>query len=127
VIRINPIAATLLGLAAGGCAMSFDASHLGVPVTMASAATSSPTTGTPFRVNRHPVFIGWGLITVGTPNIEDVLAGQVANGAGVTNLKIRVRARWSDLLITGLTLGFFSPRTVTLEGTVQSAAAPVSP
>jgi protein-S-isoprenylcysteine O-methyltransferase Ste14 len=124
--RIRSIATALLGLAAGGCAMSFDSSHLGVPVTMASAATSQAT-GTPFRVNRHPVFMGWGLITLGSPNLEDVLAGQVANGAGVTNLKIRVRARWTDLLVTGLTFGLFSPRTVTFEGTVQGAAAPVSP
>jgi protein-S-isoprenylcysteine O-methyltransferase Ste14 len=120
------MATVLLGLTAGGCAMSFDSSHLGVPVTMAGAAASQ-TAGTPFRVNRHPVFMGWGLITLGSPNLEDVLAGQVANGAGVTNLKIRVRARWTDLLVTGLTFGLFSPRTVTFEGTVQGAAAPVSP
>lgn len=106
--------------------MSFDSSHLGVPVTMASAATSTET-GTPFHVNRHPVFIGWGMFTVAMPNIEDVLAGQVANGAGVTNVKIKVRARLTDLLVTALTLGFFSPRTVTFEGTVQGAAAPSSP
>ena len=107
--------------------MTFDSSHLGVPVTMASAATSPPpTSGTPFRVNRHPVFMGWGLITIGAPNLEDVLAGQVANGAAVTNLKIRVRARLTDLLITGLTLGLFSPRTVTFEGTVQGGV-PAAP
>ena len=124
--RIRSIATALLGLAAGGCAMSFDSSHLGVPVTMASAATSQAT-GTPFRVNRHPVFMGWGVFTLGAPNLEDVLAGQVGNSAGVTNLKIHVRARWSDLLFTALTFGLFSPRTVTFEGTVQGAAAPVSP
>ncbi|HXJ29910.1 MAG TPA: hypothetical protein VNG35_04700 [Gemmatimonadales bacterium] len=124
--RIRSIATALLGLAAGGCALSFDSAHLGVPVTMAGAATSQ-TTGTPFRVNRHPVFMAWGLITIGSPNLEDVLAGQVANGAGVTNLKIHVRARWTDWLITGLTFGLFAPRTVTFEGTVQGAAAPVSP
>ena len=124
--RIRTIAGALLGLAAGGCAMTFDSSHLGVPVTMASAATASPTTGTPFRLNRHPVFMGWGLITLGAPNLEDVLAGQVGNGAGVTNLKIRVRARLTDLFITGLTFGLFSPRTVTFEGTVQGAAPPAS-
>jgi len=124
--RISSIATALLSLAVGGCAMSFDSTHLGVPVTMSSAATSQAT-GAPFRVNRHPVFMGWGLITVGSPNLEDVLAGQVANGAGVTNLKIRVHARWTDWLITGLTFGLFAPRTVTFEGTVQGAAAPVSP
>ena len=124
--RISSIATALLGLAAGGCAMTFDSSHLGVPVTMASAATS-PTTGTAFHVNRHPVFMGWGLITVGAPNLEDVLAGQVANGAGVTNLKIRVRASLFDYLVTGLTFGLFAPRTVTFEGTVQGPAPASAP
>ena len=124
--RIRSIATALLGLAAGGCAMTFDSSHLGVPVTMAAAATS-PTSGTPFHVNRHPVFMGWGLITLGAPNLEDVLAGQVANGAGVTNLKIRVRASLFDYLVTGLTLGLFAPRTVTFEGTVQGPSAAATP
>ncbi|HEY6223427.1 MAG TPA: hypothetical protein VIW26_06570 [Gemmatimonadales bacterium] len=125
-IRTSSIAAALLGLAAGGCALSFDSSHLGVPVTMARAADNSAK-GTPFRVNRHPVFMGWGLITVAQPNLEDVLAGQVANGAAVTDLKIHVHARLIDLLITGLTFGVFSPRTVTFEGTVQGAPPAASP
>ncbi len=124
--RITSIAAALFGVGASGCAMSFDSTHLGVPVTMAAAA-SNTAAGTPFRVNKHPVFIGWGAITAAMPNLEDVLAGQVANGAGVTNLKIHVRARWTDLLITGLTVGLFSPRTVTFEGTVQTPAAPAGP
>ncbi len=124
--RITSIAAALFGVGASGCAMSFDSTHLGVPVTMASAATTA-IAGTPFHVNRHPVFIGWGAITAAMPNLEDVLAGQVGNGAGVTNLKIKVRARWSDLLITGLTFGLFSPRTVTFEGTVQAAPAASAP
>lgn len=120
-IRSITAAAALVGLC--GCAMSFDSSHLGVPVTMASAATSSAT-GTPFHVNRHPVFIGWGAFTVSNPNLEDVLAGQVGNGAAVTNLKIHVHARWTDLLVTAITFGVFSPRTVTFEGTVQGSASP---
>jgi hypothetical protein len=106
-------------LAAGGCALSFDATQLGVPATMASAA-QTPAEGTPFRVNRHPVFIGWGAFTVGAPRIEDVIAGQVGTGGGVAQLRIKVRARWSDLLITALTAGLFSPRTVTVEGVVVS-------
>lgn len=120
--RITSIAAALFGVGASGCALSFDSTHLGVPATMASPAANT-TSGTPFHVNRHPVFIGWGLMTAANPNLEDVLAGQVGNGAGVTDLKIRVRARWSDLLITGLTFGLFSPRTVTFEGSVQAAPA----
>jgi protein-S-isoprenylcysteine O-methyltransferase Ste14 len=110
-------AAAALGLAVAGCALTFDSTHLGVPVTMAGSA-QTPSNGTPFRVTRHPVFIGWGLFTAGAPRIEDVLAGQVGVGSGVSQLRIKVRARWSDLLITALTAGFVSPRSVTLEGQV---------
>jgi len=55
---------------------------------------------------------------VSQPNLEDVLAGQVGTGARITNLRIKVRSRWSDLLITGLTLGVVVPRSVTFEGVV---------
>ena len=111
------VVAAALGLAAGGCALSFDSTHLGVPVTMASAA-QIPAEGTSFQVNRHPVFVVWGAFTVSAPRLEDVVAGQLGTGAGVAQLRIKVRARWSDLLITALTAGLFSPRTVTLEGVV---------
>jgi len=111
------VAAVTLGLAAGGCALSFDSTQLGVPVTMAGPA-QTPAEGTPFRVSRHPVFVVWGAFTVGAPRIEDVIAGQVGSGAGVAQLRIKVRARWGDLLITALTAGLFSPRTVTVEGVV---------
>lgn len=124
--RITSIAAALASLGVCGCAMSFDSTHLGVPVTMASAA-GAQSAGTPFRVTRHPVFIGWGAITAAMPNLEDVLAGQVGNGAAVTDLKIRVHARLFDLLVTGLTFGLFSPRTVTFEGAVQAGAPSPAP
>ena len=106
-----------LGLAAGGCALTFDSTHLGVPVAMAGAAPA-PAGGTAFRVTRHPVFVMWGAFTAGQPRLEDVLAGQVGTGTGVAQLRIRVRARWSDLLFTALTAGLVSPRSVTFEGVV---------
>ena len=90
---------------------------------MAGPAQAAPA-GTPFRVTRHPVFVVLGAFTAGAPNLEDLVAGQVGAGAGVSNLRIRVRARWSDLLITALTAGLFSPRTVTFEGVVLSPAGP---
>jgi protein-S-isoprenylcysteine O-methyltransferase Ste14 len=119
------VAVAAFGLAASGCALSFDSAHLGVPVTMASPA-QTPTTGTPFRVTRHPLFIAWGAFTAGAPRLEDVLAGQVGAGAGVADLRIKVRARWSDLLVTALTAGLFSPRSVTFEGVVVGQPAPTT-
>ncbi len=54
------------------------------------------------------------------PNLEDVLAGQLGTGARIANLRIKVRSRWSDLLVTALTLGIVVPRSVTFEGVVVS-------
>jgi len=112
-----------LSAAASACALTFDSTRLGVPVALADSARARPGVGgTPFSVTKHPVFLGWGLATISAPNLEDVLAGQVGTGARITDLRIRVRARWSDLLVTGLTLGLFSPRSVTFDGVVVSPA-----
>jgi len=117
---IHPV--TRAGLAAlaltlSGCAMTFDATDLGVPTSMAEAAQTPPQ-GTPFSVTKHPVYLLWGLTAASRPSTEGVLAGQVATGARVANLRIKVRARWSDLLVTALTAGLVSPRSVTFEGIV---------
>jgi len=109
-----------LALTLSGCAMRFDATDLGVPTSMAEAAQTPPQ-GTPFSVTKHPVYLLWGLTAASRPNAEDVLAGQVATGARIANLRIKVRARWSDLLVTALTAGLVSPRSVTFEGVVVPA------
>jgi hypothetical protein len=106
-----------VALTVSGCALTFDATDLGVPTSLAEPAQTPPQ-GEPFRVTKHPVFLLWGLVGASRPNAEDVLAGQVGSGARIANLKIKVRARWSDLLVTALTAGLISPRSVTFEGVV---------
>jgi hypothetical protein len=106
-----------LVLSSSGCALTFDSQHLGVTATMSEPAQTGAT-GMAFHVTKHPVYLLMGLISMSQPNLEDVLAGQVANGNSIANLRIRVRARWSDLLITALTAGLISPRSVTYEGLV---------
>ena len=106
-----------LALTVGGCALTFDATDLGVPTSLAEPAQTPPQ-GQAFSVTKRPTFLLWGLVAASRPNAEDVLAGQAGTGARIANLKIKVRARWSDLLITGLTAGLISPRSVTFEGVV---------
>ena len=106
-----------LALTLSSCALTFDAADLGVPTSMAESART-PAQGTPFRVTKHPVFLLWGLAAASRPNAEDIVAGQVGTGARVSNLRIKVRSRWSDLLWTVLTAGLISPRSVTFEGIV---------
>ena len=109
--------ALLLVLLLAGCAQSFDASTLGVPATMASAA-NQPAQGDSFRVSSRSVFGLWGLVKLREPSLRKALAAQLAGASGVADLRIKVRSRFSDLLFTALTLGLIVPRSVTFEGVV---------
>jgi hypothetical protein len=118
------LAAVLL---TGACSESFSAIRLGVPVTMGSPATQ-PAAGDRFKVNATSVHALFGLFTLSRASLDKALAAQLVGGRGVADVTIKVRSRWSDLLISGLTLGLFIPRTVTFEGVITGtpAAAPVS-
>jgi hypothetical protein len=109
--------ALLIVLLLAGCGHTFDATTLGVPVTMASPAGQLPQ-GNRFSVGSKAVFGFWGLIRYREPSLRKALAAQLAGGSGIADLRIRVRSRWSDVLITGLTLGLVVPRSVTFEGVV---------
>lgn len=107
----------LLLLLLSGCAQSFDASTLGVPATMATPAGQAPE-GDRFAVTSRAVFGLWGSLRLKQPSLRKALAAQLGGGSGVADLRIRVRSRWSDLLITALTAGIIVPRSVTFEGVV---------
>jgi hypothetical protein len=101
-----------------GCSQTFDAANLGVPVTLAVPAGQN-VEGTRFRVTSHALFGFWGLAKLKEPSLRKALAAQLAGGSGIANLRIKVRSRWTDVLITGLTAGLIVPRAVTYEGVVQ--------
>jgi len=113
----SPIVLLALALAPAlsGCALTFDATALGVPATMATAATR-PAAGDTFNIHSKAMFLFWGLYASSEPSLEHALEGQVAGGRTVQNLRIRVYRRWSDLLITALTAGFVAPVSVTFQG-----------
>jgi hypothetical protein len=60
----------------------------------------------------------WGLVRFSQPSLRKTLAAQLVGGKEVANVRIRVRSKFSDLLITGLTLGLVVPRAVTIEGVI---------
>jgi hypothetical protein len=117
--RSAPVVAlwVLLAASVGGCAQTFDATTLGVPATLASPA-DTPAEGSRFRVTSHAVFALWGLAKLKEPSLRKALAAQLAGGSGIADLKIRVRSRFTDVLITALTGGLIVPRSVTFEGVV---------
>jgi len=99
------------------CANTFDATRLGVPVTMASGA-DTPAQGTSFQVTGHAVYGIWGVFKFSEPSLKKSLGSQLVGGSSVADLKIKVRSRFFDVLITGLTLGLIVPRSVTFEGVI---------
>ena len=104
-------------LATAACSYTLDATGLGVPATLAERGTARPQ-GTPFSVTRHPVYLLWGVFAAGGLSLEDALAGQVTPGSALASVRVRVRSRPFDVLITALTVGLITPRTITIEGVV---------
>ena len=107
----------LLTIALAGCSMTLDASRLGVPATLASSA-STPAEGTAFSVTSRAVYGFWGVVKLSQPSLQKTLAAQLVGGKEVADVRVRIRSRFSDLLITGLTLGLIVPRAVTIEGVI---------
>jgi hypothetical protein len=117
--RSSLILPAILGLTSlPGCAETYDASRIGVPIIMGTAAGQN-TQGTPFSVTSRAVYAFWGAAKLKDPSIRKAIAAELAGGSSVTNVKVKVRSRWNDVLITVLTLGLIVPRAVTFEGVVQ--------
>lgn len=100
-----------------GCVLHYDTRSLGVPVTMAAPAGTA-VAGDTFAVTSHAVWLFWGLTPAKAPSLQETLAGQLGAGAAVQNLAVHSRARWSDVLLSVLTLGIVSTNTVTFSGVV---------
>ena len=107
----------VLTLGTASCAQTFDATKLGVPVTLAESA-QNPVAGDTFRVTKHPVWFLWGLVPGASPNLQDVLAGQLGAGSRLANVRIHQRMEFLDIFATIITVGLVSPRSVTFEGVV---------
>jgi hypothetical protein len=114
---LSVLVALVVAATAAGCAMTFNAASLGVPVTMASPA-AQPVVGDTFNVQAHATYLFWGLYQSSGPSLEHTLQGQLAGGRGVQNLTIHVFRRWTDVLFTVLTAGIVDPVSVTFEGVV---------
>ena len=100
-----------------GCAQTFDATTLGIDASM-SAPVSVQVQGEEFKLSKKAVYLVAGLFSASKPSLDEFLASQVTGDARIANLKIEVRSKPFDVLITILTLGIVVPRTVTYEGVI---------
>lgn len=106
-----------LSLAASGCVHRFDATTLGVEAIMSSPAANMPQ-GEPFKIDRKAVYLVLGVIPLTRPSLQKVLATQVVGDKRIANLRITVKSKWTDLLLTAVTAGLVVPRTIVYEGIV---------
>ena len=119
------LAAALLSLACA-CSQTFDATRLGVPVTMASPA-KEPASGARFTVKGKAIYGFWGLWSISSPSLARTLSTQLVGGKWIADERIKVRSRLSDVILAGLTLGLVVPRTVTYEGVIVGEGEPGGP
>ncbi len=111
--------AALAALLLAGCVQNIDATRIGVPVTLSTGAGTPPPAGSePFTVTGKAVYALWGITTFSRPDLHHTLAGQLVGGKELIDVKIKIRSTWSDVLITVLTVGIITPRTVTASGIV---------
>ena len=116
-----------VGLAA--CAQTFDATSLGVPVTMASTA-GAPAQGAHFDVHATQLWAVWGLLPVSEPALNRVLAAELVGGKSVADVRIHTHTRLTDMLITAVTFGLLVPRAIEFSGTIvgdNTVPAPPAP
>jgi len=118
----RPLLAALV-LATAGCAQSFDATTLGVPVTMASDGAQAPQ-GTAFKVESSALWFMWGIIPINNPSLQRTLASELVGGRTVANLTIKTHTSLLDGLVTIATVGLLTPRSVVYEGVIVGAPAP---
>ncbi|MDZ4675004.1 MAG: hypothetical protein SGI84_11155 [Gemmatimonadota bacterium] len=113
--RVRFLLVATIAAATTGCVEQFDATRLGVPATMSSPA-GEPLQGDAFSLTTKSIHLLWGVVPVAKSSLQRALASQAIDTPIITGVKIRVSSRWSDLLISALTLGVVVPRTVTYEG-----------
>jgi hypothetical protein len=107
------------------CAMTFDGSRAGVPVTLASSVDGPPQ-GEPFSVEGKVVYGLWGIATLREPSLERTLRSQLVGAKEVRDVRITVKSKFTDVLVTVLTLGLIVPRTVQASGVIPGAPAPAA-
>ena len=113
--KLVPIAVLVLVIVAAGCAKLPMESRLDKPVSMTEM---TDTHGKYFAVEKQAFWLFWGLTPLVMPEVDEVVGAEVADHAGVQNLKITTEYTFIDYLISFFTTGFLHSRTVTIEGEV---------
>ena len=112
---IAVVVALTLIIVVVGCATIKMESKLEKPVSMTSMR------GTPVRdfvVNTRAIWLFWGLVDLSVPEFDQIVGPHVADRAGIQKLEIKTQYGFLDLVVTALTDGIITMRTVKIEGQV---------
>ncbi len=98
-----------------GCATLPMESNIDKPVSMTEVKDEKASV---FVSNQKALWLFWGAFPVSLPTVDGVLAPQVSGHTGVQNLKVTTESGFIDLVVTILTDGILTMRTVTIQGEV---------
>jgi len=71
-----------------------------------------------FESTQRAIWLLWGLVPLSFTSVDDVIGPHVADRNGIQNLKVESKSNFVDTLITVLTQGIITIRTVTISGEV---------
>ena len=98
-----------------GCATIPMESNIDKPVSMTDM-NKAPAKN--FVSANKAIWLFWGLIPVALPEVDGVIVPEITGHNGVQNMKITTQYDVIDLIVTALTDGILTMRTVTIEGEV---------
>ena len=115
------IIALALATVVAGCARLPMESNLDKTISMTSM---KGTYVRQFDTKERAIWLFWGLAPLSVPSVDEVVGPHVADRAGIQNLSIETRYSIVDGLITTLTIGILTVRTVRIKGEVYDKSAP---
>jgi len=112
---ISSIIVLIFLIAFVGCATLPMESNMDKPVSMTKVKDEVARV---FVSNNKALWLFWGAIPLSVPTVDGVLSTQIPGHAGVQNLKITTESGFIDLVVTILTDGILTMRSVTIQGEV---------
>jgi len=73
-----------------------------------------------FNIKYRAVWLLWGVMPLNVPEIDAVIGSNVAEREGVQNLKVEPKFNIVDGLVTVLTLGIVTTKTISISGEVYN-------
>lgn len=71
-----------------------------------------------FDSTQRAIWLLWGLIPLSFTSVDEVIGPHVADRGGIQNLKVESKSGLVDTLVTVITQGIITVRTVTISGEV---------